>query len=937
VFATLDVTSIKSVFDFPVPKGWEWEDAEGWEHSEWEYAFNFRGVNPTDEATWGTEMTPHSYVRRRKWSRTLVSLKDSDADDSNVYELYIEAEWHSKAHLEFEHAMIKASLDEVYAKLNILLIFEFKRLDTGDDAKLSTLQVPNLEKLTMALVKTPTFSFKILTRTGDLMAMPGADYLNKTFVEDLVFNLFPMCFYDLNFVFNQEKDLDQKYQNALETVRAVRGYLLLALVEGRWAHSQTNTKTDEAGGVADEHGTPKKHGKIGHWYAVLVGSRGQDSWKVAETHRISVDKFGDVAYWCQTFPIPVVKFSRRGTPGGLPRATSQPPTYGIELRRQPTNKGREMAREVLWSDELDLGEEASGIAKLSSPFWLNPASPAGAATRLLSPTHADSSIRTVVREIGLDMRPLEGLAVGTTLSRWAGETEITGGVLMVTPIGCDGLAERKWVRLRMTLCVGENRKEALETRWSSRVYADYSRDKPNVVNRKFTPVWPKGEVVAFTRLGEPCRRLRLCVEVMTCAAPGAGLELQQEQEANTANKKKSPSATSVSSPAPAATQTQLVNELITETCEGVLWLTLGSLVAIDGSFTPPTPAPAPPPKEANAPKNSDNTGSGQQAGGGEMDHRRGAAAAGGAEEEAGVASGGGEEGQGGQGLVFVTPRDALKQKLPDSVKKDAWYNKFCSVMLAYRPDRVSAGPARIVIRLHSIRLPLAAQKVPSTRIRFNVGPDAQRDVGQLSRSWTSGTPMLQSSRTSQQAGATSLSPPLSTFAFRSQCVASLEVAGRTVQEQGASSLAVRLESVGGKGKDKDVASTVVTMAGVCVCVCVCARACEVASTSLTMAGVCVCVCVCVCACVCVCWEGGLQTGVGMWWGESNDRASLSLCLSRSLPPSLALALSLCSRTCHAFTPLVPRSILRLSVFKVPRSLGGPRGLANLNHHTRRPC
>ena len=38
----------------------------------------------------------------------------------------------------------------------------------------------------MELVKTPTFSFKILTRTGDIMKLPGAEYINKTFVEDLV-------------------------------------------------------------------------------------------------------------------------------------------------------------------------------------------------------------------------------------------------------------------------------------------------------------------------------------------------------------------------------------------------------------------------------------------------------------------------------------------------------------------------------------------------------------------------------------------------------------------------------------------------------------------------------------------------------------------------------------------------------------------------------
>ena len=222
VFATLDLAALKSVHDFPVPKGWQWEDAEGWDHSGWEYAVNFRHVGKEPE--WGS-MTRVSCVRRRKWRRTLVSLPDAAADDSNVYELYIEAEWRSKAHLDFEHAVLKASLTEVYAKLNILLVFEFKRLNTGADARLASLRYatrglmlastmnhpppiqepcnaphrsltdisrrasrscPNLEKLTMELVKTPTFAFKILTRTGDVMKLPGAEYINKTFVEDLV-------------------------------------------------------------------------------------------------------------------------------------------------------------------------------------------------------------------------------------------------------------------------------------------------------------------------------------------------------------------------------------------------------------------------------------------------------------------------------------------------------------------------------------------------------------------------------------------------------------------------------------------------------------------------------------------------------------------------------------------------------------------------------
>ena len=50
----------------------------------------------------------------------------------------IEAEWRSKVHLDFEHAVLKTSLTEVNAKL--LLVFEFKRLNTGADARLASLK-----------------------------------------------------------------------------------------------------------------------------------------------------------------------------------------------------------------------------------------------------------------------------------------------------------------------------------------------------------------------------------------------------------------------------------------------------------------------------------------------------------------------------------------------------------------------------------------------------------------------------------------------------------------------------------------------------------------------------------------------------------------------------------------------------------------------------
>jgi len=233
-----------------------------------------------------------------------------------------------------------------------------------------------------------------------------------------------------------------------------------------------------------------REAKKGLWYAAVVDNTGQGC-KVAETGRLLVDKPGAIAHWNQTVAIPVM----RGA-GAAERswARHHAPSYSLQLRvRQDSKqsggkrKGEDLRREVIWTAPLDIEEDGAGISKLSSPSWLNPASPLNAVSRLLGPPHADSSVRAVVREVGLDMRPIQHLDVGSSLGGWAGDAQVSGGALVVVPVCCEGLAESKWVRLRMTLCVGENRSEALETRWSSRVLANYSRNKPNVINRKFFP------------------------------------------------------------------------------------------------------------------------------------------------------------------------------------------------------------------------------------------------------------------------------------------------------------------------------------------------------------------------------------------------------------------------------------------------------------------
>lgn len=296
-------------------------------------------------------------------------------------------------------------------------------------------------------------------------------------------------------------------------------------------------------------------------------------------------------------------------------------------------------------------------------------------------------------------------------------------------------------------------------------------------------MWPKGEVVIFTRLSEPCSRLRVCVEVMASEAPGGSPEHAPEEEgADKPHKDGAP----LSPTAAATTEQHLRQNLARETCEGVVWLALSSLVATGGSTTP---LPADAARPAAGVAAADGGASGGQVGG-----------------EAAPAEGGNTAAQPKEeGLLFVTPRDGLRQKIPEAVRKDAWYDKHCSVLLAYRPERIGAGVPRLVIRLHSIHLPLAAHELPTSRVHFKLGPDAAPSRrGHLAQSFVSGAPMRQEAAARRGAGATLAG---TTLAFRSRCVASLEVAGRTQQEQEASELAISVASVDGK----EVASALLTM------------------------------------------------------------------------------------------------------------------------------
>ena len=289
-------------------------------------------------------------------------------------------------------------------------------------------------------------------------------------------------------------------------------------------------------------------------------------------------------------------------------------------------------------------------------------------------------------------------------------------------------------------------------------------------------------------MSEPSSRLRLCVEVMASEAPGGSPENSTEAEADKTHKDGTPM-----SPTAAATAEQpLGQDLTSETCEGVVWLALSSLVAVGGSFTPP-PADA-----ARLGAGGATAGGGASGGQAEGEATCKGSSAGGA--QAGAEEAGAEAEPAEKGLLFVTPRAQLRQKIPAAVRKDAWYDKHCSVMLAYRPERLGAGAARLVIRLHSIHLPLAEQDLPTSHIHFKFGPDAApARRGHVLQRFVSGAPMRQETTTRHGAG--------TTLAFRSCCVASLEVTGRTAQEQEAAELAISLATHDGK----EVANALLTM------------------------------------------------------------------------------------------------------------------------------
>jgi hypothetical protein len=246
-----------------------------------------------------------------------------------------------------------------------------------------------------------------------------------------------------------------------------------------------------------------------------------------------------------------------------------------------------------------------------------------------------------MRTIPIDNRALRGVKVGSKLSTYLKKRSEAGGTLLIKPISCAKISAKKWVRLKFTLCVGENRKEALETRWSSRVYANYLRTTPNIVNRTFQPVWPEDEIIVFSRVGFRADRLSVCVEVLTSKESGIAAEEEEDPKKEKAKAKEETAKDN-------GKESPFWNG--PEATEAVEWISISSLVAV-GRW-PGDPVPKNKSEKSTDPDNKEK-----------------------------------EEKEEEEAVMFMTAKDQINRKLgPHLVTQAPAYHKFCSLMLGFRPE-----------------------------------------------------------------------------------------------------------------------------------------------------------------------------------------------------------------------------------------------------------
>lgn len=286
--------------------------------------------------------------------------------------------------------------------------------------------------------------------------------------------------------------------------------------------------------------------------------------------------------------------------------------------------------------------------------------------------------------------------------------------------------------------------------------------------------------MVMTRISQPCSTLRLCLELITC-------ELEDEDKAPDPDADGRASegrgADGSASPPPP------LHDELKEKVEAVEWIALNSLVAIPTSFTPPPTyeleAEADSSVQQAAPAHtaaSDN--SAVAAGSSPLDRPQ---------EDANEETDPKEE----EGTVmFCTAKDGIQRLLgPHIVSQNAWFNKYCSVMLGFRPDL--AVLPRLSLRLFSLHTGVLSRK-DAAQCHFVVdfGPDteakASNDSLQRFSTWTSGCPIL------EEGGASGTSAEGYSMVFRSQCVRVFDLGACTSKEQATYGLCLRLQTRQGK-------------------------------------------------------------------------------------------------------------------------------------------
>ena len=719
VLASVNLSHLAKIEDFPCPAGFLWEE-DSWECHAWEYAFNFKSVSLLADAEWQAQPSHNTWVRRRKLTRTLVTAPDREpVDDSHVFELFLEADWKSKAKLTFKHKMLTAMLSDVYAALMIKLTFEFKQLDTAVDAAPETMGVPNLARLSIGLVKKPTIDFKVHTvlvgeQTG---FVDWAKFLRNSVIEDLVFDLFPMVLYEPGAMDKERNREAEQYRQTLTTVQRARGYWLLSLVHARWSTDKSETAIPPA-----NQRVTFKTARRGHWYCAvcrvttgqanrgprLANERAESSSddddddnvadghveKTAQTRSVLVQQPGGEAFLNDTLALPVQDSLALQAPlggGGSSANALNSDMWRLELRCL----GKSGRHHVLWRTDLQMAEQAAQALDARNAAWVNPLEPQQAKPRVFCPHQALSSVNTVLRQVPFDARPLADVRIGTSLPRWLAQGGVHrgAGALMLSPMSCNGLDEKVYVRLKVSLCVGENQREMLEQRWTSRVFADHSQRASNVENGKFNPVWPSGELLVFTRLCEPIQDLRLLVEVMapstfgtsSTSLKGKDDDPQSISASEDADKKfihRFRQCFSALSHANIAEDLDKMEESV-----GHVWLSLSSLVAVGKQsplrFSQPS---------ASDTADDDRPGDAQEA------------------------------------VMFVTAAEDVEQRLgPLTNQPVNSLHQSCSVMLALRPS--TPGIASLVIRLDSLCVPhveskQSAKVLATSQVALAFGPDA---------------------------------------------------------------------------------------------------------------------------------------------------------------------------------------------------------------------